>query len=203
MKLYGHPMSNHSLRVQALLEEFKVPYDLHIVDFEKQENHSEEYLEMNPNAKVPVIDDDGYILWESHAIMRYLCGKYERDDWYPNDYKERAHVDKWLDWCHTRLNPEAVIIAFNTFRNTGEEERIAAAKEDVLSLLPIIEDVFKSQPYLCGRNMNIADLSLLSSIMYLDMCDAGLKKFPETRKWYEKNFSKSTLSKVLPAKEVA
>lgn len=203
MKLHGHPMSNHALRVQALLEEFEVEYELHIVDFEAQENQSEAFLKLNPNGKVPVLEDGDVVLWESHAIMRYLCEKYERFDWYPKDMIDRINVEKWLDWCHTRINPEAVTIAFNTFRNTGADEKITNAKGWIKKILPVLEGVFKAQPYLCGDKPTIADLSLLSSLMYLKMCNAGMEEFPITSKWYDQYFSRSKLAKVLPAQDAA
>lgn len=199
MKLYGHPMSNHALRVKALIEEFNLPYEMQVVDFEKQDTRTPEFLKLNPNGKVPVLVDNDFVLWESHAIMRYLCDKHERYDWYPKHLKERALVDQWLDWCNTRLNPEAVTIAINTFFNTGADDKIEAAKSSLSHILPIIEAIFEKQDWLCGNKITIADLSLLSSLMYLNMCGGVLEKYPATLKWYEENFANSPMAKVMPA----
>ncbi len=200
MKLYGHPISNHSLRVQALMEEFEIPYDFQVINFDEQENCKPAYLKINPNGMVPVIDDNGYTLWESHAIMRYLSEREERYDWYPKPYKERIEVEKWLDWLHTRLNPESVAIAFNTFRNPqGGEEKIGAAKAKLAVILPIIEAVFNKQSYLCGSAITIADFSLLSSLLYLNMCNAGLEQYPETKAWYDTNSKRASIAKVFPS----
>lgn len=198
MKLYGHPMSNHALRVQALMELNDIPYEFEMIDFDQQQNKTPNFLQLNPNGKVPVIDDDGYVLWESHAIMRYLADKHGLEDWYPKDYKERAHVDMWLDWCHTRLNAEVVTIAFNTFLRTGATDKIAAAKDALKSILPILEGVFVNQDYLCGKKQTIADLSLLSSLMYLPMCGFDLSVYPAIYKWQEKNFPESPYPNLLP-----
>ena len=64
-----------------------------------------EFLKLNPNAQVPVILDDGFVLWESGAIMRYLARKHRSGLW-PGDFKERALVDQWLTWQATELNPQ-------------------------------------------------------------------------------------------------
>jgi len=63
-----------------------------------------EFLKLNPNAQVPVILDDGFVLWESGAIMRYLARKHRSGLW-PADMKQRALVDQWLTWQATELNP--------------------------------------------------------------------------------------------------
>lgn len=63
-----------------------------------------EFLKLNPNAQVPVILDDGFVLWESGAIMRYLAEKHRSGLW-PTQFKERALVDQWLTWQGTELNP--------------------------------------------------------------------------------------------------
>lgn len=203
MKLYGHPMSNHALRVRALIEEFGIPYEFQFVDFEKQESRAPEFLKLNPNGKVPVLVDEDYVLWESHAIMRYLCDKYGRYDWYPQLLRERAQVDQWLDWNNTRLNPEAVTIAMNTFLNTGAKDKIEIANNTLLNVLPVVENVFENRDWLSNDRMTIADLSLLSSLMYLKMCGGSLERFPATLQWYEKNFRKSPMSKVMPDTKAA
>lgn len=198
MKLYGHPMSNHALRVQAFLELNDIPYDFTMVDLGKQENRTEEFLELNPNGKVPVIEDKGYVLWESHAILRYLADKHKLEGWYPSGFAPRAQVDKWLDWCHTRLNAEVITVAFNTFFNTGETAKIEGAKESLKKILPIIDKVFERQAYLCGEQQTIADLSLLSSLMYLPMCNVSFDDYPHVKAWFEKNFSASPYPRLLP-----
>ena len=60
-----------------------------------------DYLKMNPNSLVPTIDDDGFVLWESHAIVRYLAAKHGAGTLWPADLKQRADSDRWMDWAHT------------------------------------------------------------------------------------------------------
>lgn len=64
-----------------------------------------EFLKLNPNAQVPVILDDGFVLWESGAIIRYLARKHRSGLW-PGDFRERALVDQWVTWQGTELNPQ-------------------------------------------------------------------------------------------------
>jgi glutathione S-transferase len=108
MKLYGHPYSNHALRVQMLREECGIPYTYQVVDLMKGEQYTPSFLAMYPNGKVPVMDDNGFVLWESHVIMRYLADQHKAKAWYPSDLKARYQVDQWLDWNQTRLGPECL-----------------------------------------------------------------------------------------------
>ena len=106
MKLYGNPWSNAARRVQMLCEELAIPYSYETVDLMNGKQYTPEFQKLNPNSKVPVIDDDGFVLWESHAIMRYLADKHQARAWYPSDAKARTQVEQWLDWNQTRLGPD-------------------------------------------------------------------------------------------------
>ena len=66
---------------------------------------TDEFREKNPNGMIPVIDDDGFILWESNAILRYLCAKHPKAPFWPTDPKIRASADRWMDWQLTTLGP--------------------------------------------------------------------------------------------------
>src|ERR1700730_3100447 len=65
-----------------------------------------EFRAMNPHGRVPVIDDNGLILWESHAILRYLAARYGRSQFWSEDAGERSQVDRWMDWSQTTLQPD-------------------------------------------------------------------------------------------------
>jgi glutathione S-transferase len=96
MRLYYHPVSSNSRRVllTALLLDAKM--DLLIVDLLKGEHRSDAYLRINPNGKVPLLDDDGFHLWESHAIMQYLADKTGEQPLYPKDIQSRGDINRWL-----------------------------------------------------------------------------------------------------------
>ena len=163
MKLYGHPFSNHTRRVTAFCEEARIPYDFQLVDLAKGEHRKPEYLALNPNGKVPtIVEDDGFTLWDSHAILRYLALKHRVTAWYPEDLKTRARIDAWLDFNHTRLGPETGKIAFNTLflGAKGDQAKIAEGKKGLESVLPVLNDALGKSAYVCGNQPSLADLSL-------------------------------------------
>lgn len=198
--LYGHPMSNHSNRVQMLCEELGNNYNFQLVDFETGENKSEKYLTMNPNGQVPMIDDDGYIVWESHAIMRYLSEKTNSETWYPKELKARIEVEKWLDWSHTRLNPEAVSLAFNMFilGENADQQKIEECKEKIKNLLPILDKQLSNNKYVCGQQITIADLSIHSSMVYLESCNIDFSEYKCVVGWYSNIKDRPSFEKVAP-----
>src|SRR3546814_19772560 len=83
---------------------------------------------MNPNRKVPVIDDGGLVLWESNAIVRYLAARYNEGGLWPGDVAVRAQTDRWMDWAATEWQP-AMVRAFLGLIRTPEAERDTAAIE--------------------------------------------------------------------------
>ena len=83
---------------------------------------TDEFVAMNPNRRVPVIDDDGTVVWESHAIVRYLAARYGAGTLWPEDAGARARSDMWTDWTLADLQPAFIGLFWNLYR-TPEEQR--------------------------------------------------------------------------------
>lgn len=188
MKLYGHPLSSNTRRVQMLCEELKIPYEYKKVDLSKGEQYSPEYLKLNPNGKVPVLDDGGFLLWESQAILRYLAEKFKAKTWYPNQLKQRATVDQWLDWQQTRLSPDVGKLAMNVlFLGTkANKQAIEDAKSGLAKILPVLEQGLGQHAYISGDNPTLADLAIASTLAYLDMCRFDLSPYQRINAWFNK-----------------
>lgn len=195
MKFYTFPMSNHAARVQMLLEELEIPYTPHMVNLDG-DNRKPDYLKLNPNAKVPVIDDDGFILWESHAILRYLGNKYG-PAWYPTELQTRARVDQWLDWGHTRLNADAITINFNTIvlGEHGNQAKVRESKDNLKNLFPILDKALQNKDFVCGA-ISIADLSLFTTVIYLKNNQVSLEAYPHISRWYNTIKQRSSATKL-------
>ncbi|KAJ9596348.1 hypothetical protein L9F63_012623 [Diploptera punctata] len=144
----------------------KIPCEDRRVNLAVGEHLTAEFSKLNPFHKVPVIDDNGFIVKESVAILRYLS--YEKnvpDHWYPKDRKQQAKIDEYLEWQHldTRLNCSMYfIVKFLRPLITGQtpSKKIISEYEDKMKrTLDMIETIWlKSTPYLIGDNITIADL---------------------------------------------
>ncbi len=105
MRLYHHPMSSNARRAVMTVLHLGVDVDLVLVDLAKGEQRRPEYLRLNPNGKVPVLEDQGFVLSESHAIMQYLADRTLGQTLYPEAIQARADVNRWLFWsAHLNLD---------------------------------------------------------------------------------------------------
>jgi len=125
-----------------------------------------EFLKLNPNATVPVIVDDGFVLWESGAIMRYLAQKCSSELW-PEALRERALVDQWLSWQATELLP-SWLYAVTAFlaRNPAfsDPERIAQSVDKWSANMRMLETRFaEGGGYVANGRLSLADLALALS----------------------------------------
>jgi glutathione S-transferase len=123
--LYDHPDSSNALKVRFLLAELGVDYERRTVSLANP--RPDDYVALNPLGGVPTLDDDGFVLAESQAILRYLADREGRDDLYPRDVRERARVDEFLDRFATRLRTpffrrEAVMLGWTLARGFSDKD---------------------------------------------------------------------------------
>lgn len=103
LKVWGRKNSSNVKKVLWCLKELQAPYEQIDVGGPFGGLHEANYLALNPNASIPTLQDDDFALWESNTIIRYLCTKYENYHLYPTDVKQRANVEKWMDWSNGSL----------------------------------------------------------------------------------------------------
>ncbi|MBL0121684.1 MAG: glutathione S-transferase family protein [Betaproteobacteria bacterium] len=202
MKLYGNYWSNAARRVQMLCEEMGIPYTYETVALAEGKQYTPEYQNLNPNSKVPAIDDDGFLLWESQAIMRYLADKHKAHAWYPTDLKARAKVEQWLDWNQTRLGPEAGKIMFNT-HFAGDKRNVQSiedGKKWLLKILPVMNSALDARSYLCGDQITLADLAAATNIAYLEACQYDFGPYPAIQRWFDSIKARPSFGKTAPKK---
>src|SRR2546427_6579436 len=105
LKLWGRINSINVQKVLWALAELKVPYERTDAGLQFGVVNEPFYRRMNPNGRVPTIEDDGFVLWESNAIVRYLAAKHGAGTLWPNDLRERADADRWMDWATSTVAP--------------------------------------------------------------------------------------------------
>lgn len=100
---YFDLMSQPCRAVFIFLKMNGIPFQTKAIALRKLEHLTDEYAKLNPFKKVPTIDDSGFILTESMAIMSYLADKHKKSDWYPTDIQQRARINEYLHWQHLNL----------------------------------------------------------------------------------------------------
>lgn len=147
-----------------------------------------EYLALNPNAQVPTIVEDGFVLWESNAIMRHLC-EVHRSGLFPADFRERARVDQWLTWQAAELPVKwhyAVYALLRRAPGYTDESRIAASIERWNAAMQILEaQLAKGQGYVVNDRVSLADIALAVAEHRWFSIEFAKPELPAVRRHYE------------------
>ncbi|KAI1901030.1 hypothetical protein AGOR_G00055950 [Albula goreensis] len=173
VEVYLDLLSQPCRAVHIFLNHNKIPHMVKTVALRKGENKTPEFTKLNPMQKVPVMVDNGFVLTESDAILKYLATTYKvPEHWYPQQPERRARVDEYTAWHHTNTRPHAAkvfIMEVLLPRMTGQPpdpaklERALAELGDTLGKL---ETMFlKRQPFLCGDDITLADLLAACELM--------------------------------------
>src|SRR6266702_1843690 len=129
LKLWGRINSINVQKVLWALAELRVPYERSDAGLQFGVVNEPFYRRMNPNGRVPTIEDNGLVLWESNAIVRYLAAKHAPGDLWPDDIRTRADTDRWMDWSNSTFWP-ALRPLFMGLIRTPPEKRDPNAMED-------------------------------------------------------------------------
>jgi glutathione S-transferase len=162
-RLLGRSNSLNVRKVLWLCAELDLPYEQELWGAGFQPTSSPEFLTLNPNAMVPVIvEDDGFTLWESNAICRYLAGKQGRTDLLPEDLRHRANVERWMDWQAGDLNMswryafQALVRKNPAFT---DEREIAASTAEWNRFMGILDgQLATTGAYVAGPAFTLADI---------------------------------------------
>ncbi|HEX7757919.1 MAG TPA: glutathione S-transferase family protein [Caulobacteraceae bacterium] len=144
---------------------------------------------MNPNGWVPVIDDDGTVVWESGAVLRYLCAAHSPGVLWPLDPGRRAQADQWMDWNQTALQPHLTGFFWGWWRTPTDrrDERrnaglLAAAEAD----LALLDAHLATRPYVGGDHLTMGDLPIATQLYrYLNL-PIDRPALPHVEAWYER-----------------
>lgn len=174
IKVYGVPMSR-AMRVLWALEEVGVPYELVPTDF-LTDVHTPEYLEINPNGRVPALQDGDLTLFESLAINLYLARKYGPALW-PKTLADEARGYQWSIWAMTELEePVITTLMHRSFlpQNLRDPRKADEAAERFRKPLGVLEGALAGRQYLAGPDFTIADLNVASVLMVFAMGELTL-----------------------------
>jgi len=163
LKLYGNVLTICTQRVLVVAKQLEVPVELVPVDFLAGAHKAPEYLEKHPLGQVPYLDDDGFILFESRAISKYLSAAYGNGKLVPKGAKEIAIFEQGVSIEQADFDPYAAKIVierlFKTYRGLKTDETLASAQQAELEKkLDAYEVILSKQKYIGGNELTLADL---------------------------------------------
>jgi glutathione S-transferase len=185
LNIYGVARSR-AFRALWMAKELGLDYEHVKVDFATGETRTPAHLALNPNGHVPVIDDDGFILWESMAINLYLAKKYGAGRLYPTRLEDEARAWQWSFWGMTEIERPVLIALFNRAILPGDKRDPAAADAAEKSLaqpLGVLEGVLGPTLYLLGDHFTVADLNVASILAWARPAQIDMSPFPKVAEW--------------------
>jgi glutathione S-transferase len=202
LTIWGRSNSVNVMKALWCLAELDIPYERIDAGMQFGKNDEAGYLAMNPNGRVPTLVDGDYVLWESNSVMRYLCMAYGKGTpIYPQDPKQRAAVDRWLDWTLSTVQPVDRPVFWALVRTAKEKQDMAQIQKDVDAEAPvwaIADHQLSTRRYFEGDQFTIADIAV-GAFARRWLGFTGIKKpsFAHVERWYADIASRPSFAKPL------
>lgn len=182
--LYGFTLSGHAHRVELLLRMLGLPFQALEVDLKGGQQKTPEFLAMHPFGQVPVLDDHGTVIWDSAAILTYLCTRYDDGRFLPRDPAGAALVQSWLSVAAGPLaHGPAIARRINLFKRPGD---LAGAQAQSRDLLSKIDAYLEGRLFLAADRLTIADLANYSYIAHAPEGGVALEPYTRLSAWLQR-----------------
>jgi len=185
LKIYGVARSR-AFRILWMAKELGLDYQHVKVDFASGETREPGFLALNPNGHVPVIDDAGFILWESMAIKLYLAKKYGMGGLYPSRLEDEARAWQWSFWGMTEVERPVLKAMMNRAVYPEENRDLAAAdaaEKTLAQPLKVLDGVLGRSANMLGESFTVADLNVASILAWARPAQIDMSAFPKVAEW--------------------
>lgn len=146
-----------------------------------------EHLTRNPHGLIPVIDDGGTVVWESHAIVRYLAAKYGDGELWPSDPSARAAADMWMEWAQTVLQRNFIQYFWNLYRTPVEQHDhalLAGLNTQCGEDFQTLDQLLGDRPYVTGDHLTYGDIPIATQFYRYFTLDVDRPSVPNVEAWY-------------------
>lgn len=198
MKLYDFPYSPNCRKVRAVVYELGIDLEFVRVDLIQGESRTSAFLAHNPNGRVPVLEDNGFVIWESMAIQRYLAAGTVL---VPTERRAAAEVDRWLAWQLAHLGPAMSKVAYERIvkqaRRLGppDETVVAAGTTEFAAATAILNGALAGREYVAGA-LSIADFALAAHYSLAGACGLALEA-PAVESWLARMLARDSMKRAL------
>jgi len=190
MRLYHHPMSSNARRAVMTAVHLGLKLDLTVVDLAKGAQRDPQFLRMNPNGKVPVLDDDGFFLTESHAIMQYLADKTPGQTLYPQELRARADVNRWLFWSAQHFQPAVSVLGWEHLvkpilgMGDADPAQVKLGNGLVSACAAILDAHLAGKSWISGDALSLADYAIATPLAYIQQAKLPVSEHTNVLAWF-------------------
>lgn len=188
LKIWGRKNSSNVRKALWCAEELGLAYETQDAGGAFGVVDTPEYRAMNPNGRIPVIEDDGFVLWESNVIVRYLAARHAAgSNWFPADVQARASAEKWMDWTTSSFAEPFRQVFWGVLRTPADQQdwvAINAAQKTCEQLLSMVDQALAQKPYLSGDEIGAGDIPLGSFIYAWFEMPIERAPMPHLQAWY-------------------
>jgi glutathione S-transferase len=198
MKIFGHPMSTCTRKVLTALAETGTPYEMVMVDFAKGEHKQAPHTDRQPFGQVPAMEDDGFAMYESRAMCRYIDEK-AGHKLTPDNAKGRAVMEEWISIETSNFTPHAMKFIFHhIFQRKQDDAVLAAAGTGLETALTVMDKQLANNVFLTGTQFTIADISFMPYFEYAMNTPAKeiFAKHTNVMAWWNRVSERPTWQKV-------
>ena len=205
MRLHVFPHSNNAIAVLATAYQCELAVELVFVDLLKGAQKTAAYTALNPNQRMPVLEDDDFVLWESNAIAQYLAAQCPASGLWPWEPRRQADVARWQFWQAAHWGPTCAVFTFERvvkrFAGLGpaDETAVARAVPDFHFHARVLDAQLQGRRWVTGDVLTVADFALAAWLVYAEPAGFPLEDHAGIVAWYARVLSLPAWRKALPA----
>jgi len=210
MKLYIFPPSSRALAAMALKGHLGLDCEVRPIDLGRGDQLTPHYLALNPNKKMPTLEDDGFVLWETNAILFYMAGKHPDSGLWPADLRHQADVLRWLAWESAHWDAESCgMVAFEKSSKMvlglgpPDPAFIARGEQNFMRFAAVLNASLRGKTWLIGDKLTIADFSIGGLVPSAERSGLPVGDYPEILRWYNGLAALPAWQEALAAKDAA
>lgn len=205
LRIHAFPLSPRGFKVLAVANHLGLDYEFRNCDLTKGDQKRPEFVALNPNARMPVMEDDDLVLWESNAILQYLAEKKPEGGLLPLDARGRSDAMRWMFWDSCSWDPACVVFIFENmvkpFFGLGEADlaEIAKGRPRFEKFATVLDDQLKTRKFICGDKPTIADFTIAAPLNAAEPAKIPLAPYAAIRRWYAEMSALPAWKKTLSA----
>ena len=189
LRLHVFPPSPRAFKVLVVAHHLGIDYEFVLCDLTKGDQKSAAYAALNPNQRMPSLEDGDFRLWESNAIIQYLAAKKAEGGLLPADERARADVARWQFWESTTWDPACAILVFERavkrFFGGGAPDPVEVEKglQRFHRAAKVLDAHLRGRTYVCCDRLTLADFALAADLTMAEPAQLPLEDYGEIRRW--------------------